>query len=192
MSTDAEIIRESLGRPERFAELYDRHHAAIHRFASRRIAVDLADDVASETFLVAFERRRRFDTGRPDALPWLYGIVTNLLHRRRRDEARAWRALASNGPEPPLELDDGPLEAALEVRRLAGAIRGMPSRDRDALLLYAWADLDYEGVAEALGVPVGTVRSRLNRARRTLRAEAGREAGTEVGHGRDAAPALDA
>lgn len=83
MSTDAEVIRESLTRPALFAELYDRHHAVIHRFVARRVDQDVADDLASETFLVAFESRKRFDQRRDDALPWLYGIVTNLL----RDDA---------------------------------------------------------------------------------------------------------
>jgi len=192
VSTDAEVIRESLSRPALFAELYDRHHAVIHRFVARRVDRDVADDLASETFLVAFEQRKRFDSRQDDALPWLYGIVTNLLHRYRRKEARAWRAIqASGGQEPWSEIEDGPLQADLTVKRLAAAIRRMPARDRDTLLLYAWADLGYEGVAAALGVPVGTVRSRLNRARRTLRAAIGREAAEEVGHGRDRPAAFD-
>lgn len=192
MSTDAEVIRESLTRPAMFAELYDRHHAVIHRFVTRRVDRDVADDLASETFLVAFEQRKRFDNRRDDALPWLYGIVTNLLHRHRRTEARAWKAARAFDGEPWSEIDDGRLEAELTVKRMAEAISRMPQRDRDALLLYAWGDLSYEGVAQALGVPVGTVRSRLNRARRTLRTATGRDAAQEVDHGRDHDPALDA
>lgn len=191
MSTDAEVIRESLTRPALFAELYDRHHAVIHRFVARRVDRDVADDLASETFLVAFEQRKRFDSRRDDALPWLYGIVTNLLHRHRRAEARAWKA-ARASDEQWSEIDDGPLQATLTVKRMAAAIRRMPQRDRDALLLYAWGDLGYEGVAQALGVPVGTVRSRLNRARRMLRAAIGHDLTEEVDHGRDHTPALDA
>lgn len=192
MSTDAEVIYESLTRPALFAELYDRHHAVIHRFVARRVDRDVADDLASETFLVAFEQRRRFDSRRDDALPWLYGIVTNLLHRHRRTEARAWKASRAFDVEPWSEIDDGRLQAEMTVKRMAEVIRRMPQRDRDALLLYAWGDLGYEGVAQALGVPVGTVRSRLNRARRTLRTAIGRDAAEEVDHGRDHAPALDA
>lgn len=185
MSTDAEVIRESLTRPALFAELYDRHHAVIHRFAARRIDGDVADDLASETFLVAFEQRREFDQGWEDALPWLFGIATNLLHRHRRREARIWKAVQASDSEGWTQIEDGPLQAELTVKAMAPAIRRLPERDRDALLLYAWGDLDYEGVARALGIPVGTVRSRLNRARRSLRASAGRGAAEEVEHGRD-------
>jgi RNA polymerase sigma-70 factor (ECF subfamily) len=192
VSTDAEVIHESLTRPALFAELYDRHHAVIHRFVARRVDRDVADDLASETFLVAFEQRKRFDQAQNDALPWLYGIVTNLLHRYRRREARAWRAAQASDGEAWSEIEDGPLEAELALRQIAGAIRRLPQRDRDALLLYAWGDLGYEGVAQALGVPVGTVRSRLNRARRTLRAATGRTAAEEVDHGRDRPASLDA
>lgn len=176
-------------RPAEFAQLYDRHAPAIHRFAARRAGPDVADDLLSETFTVAFERRAAYDLDRADALPWLYGIVTTLLKRHRRIEARFW---ASARPDPTslvTEHDHEALEAELAIRGLRSAIRRMPARDRDALLLYAWGDLDYEGVAQAMGVPVGTVRSRLNRARRTLRAAAGRDAAQEVEHGRaDTAP----
>jgi RNA polymerase sigma factor (sigma-70 family) len=193
VSTDSEIIRLSLEDPALFAELYDRHHATIHRFVARRLDGHAADDLASETFLVAFELRGRFDHSRDDALPWLYGIVTTLLRKHRRVEARAWRALeAASAERRSVEIGDDRLEAALGVRRIAGAIRRMPAGDRDALLLYAWGDLDYHAVARALGVPVGTVRSRLNRARRTLRAAAGRTAAEEVEHGRDHPHPLDA
>jgi RNA polymerase sigma factor (sigma-70 family) len=192
VSTDAEVIRESMNRPALFAELYDRHHAVIHRFVARRVDRDVADDLASETFLVAFEQRQRFDLRQEDALPWLYGIVTNLLHRHRRREARAWKAVQASGGEPWGVIEDGPLEAALTVRRIAQAVRRMPVRDRDALLLYAWGDLDYEGVAQALGVPVGTVRSRLNRARRTLRIAIGQDMAGEVDHERNHPAALTA
>ncbi|ARC57809.1 ECF RNA polymerase sigma factor SigE [Frondihabitans sp. 762G35] len=190
VSTDRDVIRRSRENPAVFAELYDRHAKAIHRFVARRLTTQVADDLVSETFLVAFERRRTFDESREDALPWLYGIVTTLLKKHRRLEAREWRAgLSSRTREAVDQPGDDSLEAALVVARLRGALRGMAAGDRDALLLYAWGDLDYEGVAVALGVPVGTVRSRLNRARRTLRIAAGRFPAEEVDHGRtDIAP----
>ena len=192
MSTDSEIIRRSRDTPAAFAELYDRHAAVIHRYASRRIG-EAADDIMSETFLVAFERRAAFDESVTDARPWLYGIATTLLKKHRRQEARAWRGLVAGGAadetvavRDAVAGHDDRLDAELGIRRLAAAIRRMPARDRDALLLYAWGDLDYEGVAQALDVPVGTVRSRLNRARLTLRASTtrGDALGEEVDHGR--------
>ncbi|MEO6115645.1 MAG: sigma-70 family RNA polymerase sigma factor, partial [Pseudolysinimonas sp.] len=96
MSTDSEIIRRSQETPAAFAELYDRHAVAIHRYASRRLG-EAADDVMSETFLVAFERRAAFDPAIEDARPWLYGIATTLLKKHRRQEARAWRGLVAGG-----------------------------------------------------------------------------------------------
>jgi len=198
VSTDSEIIRRSRASPAAFAELYDRHAAVIHRYASRRIG-EAADDIMSETFLVAFEKRESFDDSVDDARPWLFGIATVLLSKHRRQEARAWRGLVADGLAAArttggTDRPDDRLDADREVRKLAAAIHRMPARDRDALLLYAWGDLDYEGVARALDVPVGTVRSRLNRARRQLRQASGRDASAEeVEHGResgraDAAP----
>lgn len=144
----------------------------------------------SETFLVAFERRADFDLERDDARPWLYGIATTLLKKHSRLEARAWKGLVAAGAaevgHDAIEALGSRVDAEIAVHRLAAALARMPARDRDTLLLHAWADLDYEGIAQALAVPVGTVRSRLNRARRTLRALADRGAAPdkEVDHGR--------
>jgi RNA polymerase sigma factor (sigma-70 family) len=188
VSTDAEIIRRSRESPAVFAELYDRHAVAIHRYASRRVA-EGADDIMSETFLVAFEKRAAFDESREDALPWLYGISTVLLNRYRRQETIAWKGLfadATSGPTASPDSTDDRLDAARAVRKLAAVIRRMKVGDRDALLLYAWGDLDYEGVSQALDIPVGTVRSRLNRARQQLRHSIGQDyLVKEVKRGRD-------
>jgi RNA polymerase sigma factor (sigma-70 family) len=188
VSTDGEIIRQSWETPAAFAELYDRHAAAIHRYAVRRIA-EGADDIMSETFLVAFEKRLSFDESKDDALPWLYGISTVLLNRHRRQEAVAWRGLvadASAAPTHPTDDADEKLDADRAIGKLASAIYRMKPRDLNALLLYAWGDLDYAGVAEAMGIPVGTVRSRINRARRQLRHSIGQDSLVkEVEHGRD-------
>jgi RNA polymerase sigma-70 factor (ECF subfamily) len=178
VSSDSDIIRRSRDTPAAFAELYDRHAATIHRYAARRAGSTTADDIMSETFLVAFERRESFDLERDDARPWLYGIATTLLHKHARLEARAWKGMVADGAaalnHDAIEAVGSRIDAEVAVRTMASAIRRMPARDRDALLLYAWGDLDYEGIAQALDIPVGTVRSRLNRARRTLRATAGR------------------
>jgi RNA polymerase sigma-70 factor (ECF subfamily) len=178
VSSDSDIIRRSRDTPAAFSELYDRHAATIHRYAARRADASTADDIMSETFLVAFERRADFDHEREDARPWLYGIATVLLRKHARLEARAWKGLRAAGaaeiPSDTIDALGSRVDAEVAIRRLASAIRRMPARDRDTLLLFAWADLDYEGVAQALDIPIGTVRSRLNRARRTLRAMAGR------------------
>ncbi|GAA2128619.1 RNA polymerase sigma factor [Streptomyces synnematoformans] len=174
---DAAVIEESLDRPEAFAELYDRHAPAIHRYAARRLGTGAADDITADTFLAAFRARARFDTGRASARPWLYGIAANLIGRHRRSEVRSLRALARTGVDPVAhswvdEADDR-LAAQAAHAPLAGALARLPSGDRHVLLLVAWADLTYAEVAEALDIPVGTVRSRLSRARRKVRAALG-------------------
>jgi RNA polymerase sigma-70 factor (ECF subfamily) len=169
---DAVLIAESLHAPERFAVLFDRHAIAIHRYLARRLGPDAADDLVAETFLVAFQRRQRYDTSHPGARPWLYGIATNLVGRRRRDEVRFFRAISRTGIDPAAEpVADRVTErvtAQAASRELAAALAGLSPGDRDVLLLAA-DGLGYAEAARALGVPVGTVSSRLARARRKVR-----------------------
>lgn len=141
------------------------------------MGASLADDLAAQTFTEAFARRNRYDSRWPEARPWLYGIATNLLRRHNRRERRQLQAYAREGIDPIVETD---LEAILDRvdahsarARLAGALAALKPPDRDALLLYAWADLSYAEIALALGVPVGTVRSRIHRARSITRARLG-------------------
>jgi RNA polymerase sigma factor (sigma-70 family) len=170
---DAVLIERSWHEPEAFAALYDRHAAPIHRFAGRRLGDQMADDVVGETFLAAFRRRKRYDLRRADARPWLYGIAANVIGKHRRAEVRMLRAFARTGADPVAaghaDLVDSRVCAAAVQRDLAAALAGLPAGDRDVLLLIAWADLSYEETAAALGIPVGTVRSRLHRARRKVR-----------------------
>lgn len=190
MSTDSDIIRRSLQNPAAFAELYDRHATLIYRYAARRAGQHAAEDVMSETFLVAFERRDAFDMTVDDARPWLYGIATTLLKKHVRLEIASWRGIVAAGSAEvdvdAIDAASSRIDAEISVVKLGAALRRMSARDRDVLLLHAWTDLDYQAIATALKVPIGTVRSRLNRARRLLRAASNR--GTvpdqEVGHGR--------
>ena len=181
---DAEIITASLRQPERFAAVFDRHAPHIHRYLARRLGGQAADDLMGETFLIAFGGRGRYDPAFPSARPWLYGIATNLVGQRRREEAREYRLRAALGP--PADQDSHADRVAERVTaqamndQLAGALAGLARRDRDVLLLIAWEGLAYEEVAAALEIPVGTVRSRLNRARRKVRAELGHAPAEEV------------
>lgn len=175
--SDAELIAESREEPEAFAGLFDRHWPTLYRYVSRRLGREVAEDLVGETFLTAFERRHRFDPRYADARPWLLGIATNLISKHRRTEGARYRALERTPREVAAE---GPAErvsvamSAMAVRpALAKALAGLPARDRDVLLLVAWADLSYEETATALGIPTGTVRSRLNRARRKVRSALG-------------------
>jgi RNA polymerase sigma factor (sigma-70 family) len=170
---DATVIQLSRREPEQFTVLFRRHAPHIQRYVIRRLGSDAADDIVAETFLLAFRQRDRYDPARADARPWLYGIATNLIGRHRRAEVRLYRALARTGADPVCEpftdrVDDR-VSAGQAGQLIAAALAGLPAELRDTLLLAAWSNLSYEQIALALDVPVGTVRSRLSRARTRLR-----------------------
>jgi RNA polymerase sigma factor (sigma-70 family) len=158
--------------PADFAAIFDRHFDAVHAYLQRRIGRDLADELAAETFLIAFDNRARYDVSRPSARPWLFGIATNLLHRHHRYELRELRAYARSAADPILDAFDGVdarIDASSIRRELVDALTRVPADELDALLLFAWADFSYTEIAQALEIPVGTVRSRLSRARARIR-----------------------
>lgn len=173
--TDAELIEQARRAPERFTVIFDRHYRDIYAYVARRLGPDLAEDVASETFLTAFDRRHSFDVSRADARPWLYGIASNLVARHVRAETRRYKALARAGGQDPgghyghADEVAGRLDAAAVRGRLATALRKLPEPVRAVLLLVAWAGLNQQEAAAALGIPAGTARSRLHRARQDMR-----------------------
>ncbi|MEV7801614.1 RNA polymerase sigma factor [Microbispora sp. NPDC088329] len=172
---DAVLIEQSRHRPESFAMLYDRHFGDIYRYVAARVGPQTADDLASETFLVAFRKRHDFDPGRGVVRHWLYGIATNLLAGHRRSETRRLEALARVPPQDPAEGEHADRVAAQVTaagarRRLAAELSRLPDGERDVLFLVAYGDLSYEEIAQALDIPLGTVASRLHRVRRRLRA----------------------
>lgn len=184
---DAAIIEGSRRRPERFAEIFDRHAPHSQRYLARRLGQQAADDLVAETFLVAFDKRARYDLARPNARPWLYGIATNLVGQHHRAEVHEYRL--RNAVAQPPDLDGHADRVAARVTAqamhglLAAALAELNQGDRDVLLLIAWEGLAYEEVAQALAIPVGTVRSRLNRARRQVRAALPDTAKETVQHG---------
>jgi RNA polymerase sigma factor (sigma-70 family) len=171
---DAGVITRSRREPELFALLYERYFAEIYRYLAGRMGRDAADDLAADTFLAAFAARGKFDPGRGAVRPWLYGIATNLVRQRWRDEERGYRALARMTPEPAAADHQDGVAARVSAQQLHGclasALAGLASGDRDVLLLTAVAGLSYDEVAVALSIPPGTVGSRLNRSRRCVRA----------------------
>jgi RNA polymerase sigma factor (sigma-70 family) len=176
--SDAAIIERSLREPECFAAIFDRYYGVIHSYAARRLGPALADDVAAETFLIAFAARQKYDRSRPEARPWLFGIACNLIARHARAEVREYRALARACVPETAEGDPDRIEGRLDAQAyrgpLAAALAEVPQGDRDVLLLVAWAQLTSEEAGEALGIPAGTARSRLHRARRRIRAALGK------------------
>ncbi len=171
---DAEVIAQSIVEPARFAAIFDRHFPAVHRYLERRLGRDVADSLAGEVFRIAFERRASYRLDRPLALPWLYGIAGNLLLKERRGRARGLRAVGRmQGLAVPgdvtFDVVDDRLDAASSWPRVREALNEMPSDEREILLLVAWESLSYPEIADALAIPIGTVRSRLHRGRKRLR-----------------------
>jgi RNA polymerase sigma factor (sigma-70 family) len=180
--TDATIIGRSVDDPECFGALFDRHVIAVHGYLSRRTGSDTADGLVGDVFRVAFENRSRYRTDRPNALPWLYGIAANVLRQHRRTEHRRLRLVDKLTVEARgrnvEEGESARSRARDDVAIVVEVLAELPEAEREAVLLYAWEDLSYEEIATAQDVPVGTVRSRLNRARRRIRERIG-DAGQE-------------
>ncbi|MFC0530156.1 RNA polymerase sigma factor [Phytohabitans kaempferiae] len=160
--------------PADLAGVFDRYARELLRYCTRRVGEQVAEDVVAETFLVAYEQRHRYDAARGEVLPWLYGIATNLLRRHRRTEIRALRALAhADGGSPvdgPAQRATERVDAARAVARLSAVLAKLPRRQRDVLMLYAVAELEYAEIAAALQIPLGSVQSALHRARAKVRA----------------------
>lgn len=163
---DAAAIRESLRRAEAFTAIFDRHFDAVSSFVGRRVGTDAAEEIVSETFTRAFHGRSRFDPTYSSARPWLLGIASNILRRHWRSESNRLGA-HPRMPRTPMDAGEpeGPVSAELRER-----LARLPAGQREVLLLHALAELTYEEIAAALGIRVGTVRSRLSRARSAMAA----------------------
>lgn len=170
--------RARQGEAECFGVLFDRHGGAVRAFCARRTgSIDAADDLVSIVFLEAWRRRGEVELVDGNALPWLYGIARRTIQHRWRTAVRHRRALerlapASATPDHAEEVA-GRLDDERHLARLRAALERLRPPDRDVLLLCVWQGLTYAEAAVALGVPVGTVRSRLSRARSRLDAETG-------------------
>ncbi|WP_084337367.1 RNA polymerase sigma factor [Actinomadura oligospora] len=172
--SDATVIERSRADPELFSLIFDRYHERIFRYAAARLGASAAEDVTADTFLAAFDQRHRYDLAHSEARPWLYGIATHLIRRHRRAETRFYRALERSGLN---DVEPGHADQVIDRMtagqlhpRLARGLAKLSKDDRAALTLIAFARLTYAEAALALGVPPGTVGSRVNRARRKLRA----------------------
>lgn len=160
------MTRGGGSNPSSIEPLFRAHFDAIYRYAVLRVGRDSALDVAAETFTQALHGLDRLDPDR-DPRPWLFGVATNVLRHHRRAETRRLRAYArAVQVDTHIEVAD----SVVERDRLIEGLTELDARDRDAILLFAWAELSYEEIATVLEIPVGTVRSRIHRARKTLRA----------------------
>jgi RNA polymerase sigma factor (sigma-70 family) len=178
--SDASLIRMAVsGNANAFSGLLRRHGPAIHAYLARRGGRDAADDLLGEVWLRAYAARGQYDQRWPDARPWLYGIARNVLreHWRRTAGAGGAGGVAGAGEEPaylaaiedPWADVDDRLDAAARLADLRRALARLAPGDRDVLLLVTWEGLTPAEAAVALGIPPGTARSRLHRARAVMR-----------------------
>lgn len=171
---DSDIVRASVGQPERFETVFGRHHRRIWTYLARRNGKEAADELTGDVFVAAFAQRARFDASRGTVVAWLYGIAANLTRARFRREARAYKALRrveAHGAIEPSPIDEAvaALDHAHDLTRVRAALAALPDPDRELILLVAWEGLSYAEAAEVVGLAIGTVRSRLSRARQRLR-----------------------
>jgi RNA polymerase sigma factor (sigma-70 family) len=153
-----------------FDAVFEVEFPALHRYLRRRVGAAFADELTAATFAAAYESWARLDPLRP-VRPWLYGIAANLVRHHWRDERRLLRAYAETGADPVLDDDDAldRIDAQAWQRELAAALAELRPRDREILLLRAWAELTDAEIGAALSLPIGTVKSRLHRSRAQLR-----------------------
>lgn len=163
---------EAIVDPLVFERIFEDTFPSIHRFIARRVGVALADDLAAETFAIAFRRRESFVAERGSPRSWLYGIAMNLIRNHWRTEQHLLyldarlRVEAEYHEDP--TLSDERLSAALAASHIAEALASLNREQREVILLHAWAELSHQEIAVALDIAAGTVRSRLSRARATL------------------------
>jgi RNA polymerase sigma-70 factor (ECF subfamily) len=162
------------GDPDSFGALFERHARSVYNHCFRRTAswAD-AEELMSTVFLEAWRRRHEVRPLADSARPWLLGVANNLLRNHRRSHRRQGAALARLGADGSCEPDPaddvaGRLADELQMGRVLALVEHLPARDQEVLALCAWAELTYQEAAAVLDVPVGTVRSRLARARGRL------------------------
>jgi RNA polymerase sigma factor (sigma-70 family) len=167
------------GDGEAFGQLFDRHATPVYNHLFRRTANwSEAEDLTSAVFLQAWRSRGQVVIDRESVLPWLLGVANQVLRNSRRAARRYRDALARipRVPEPAHDHAEAVASAVDDQRRMAElqqAVSRLPRPEREVIELCAWSGLDHKGAAVALGVPVGTVKSRMHRARRRLAASLG-------------------
>ena len=172
--TDAALwLRAVAGETAAFGVLFERHWRTVYNYCFRRTGDwSQAEELTAVVFLEAWRRRRDVRLEREDALPWLLGVATNVMRNARRSKRR-YRGALERLPRERVADFAGDVDARLDderqMRGVLRAVQELPRADEDVLALCVWEELSYEQAALALDVPVGTVRSRLSRARARLR-----------------------
>lgn len=179
--SDAVLWARTREEPSAFAELFQRHADAVYNHCFRKTASwSTAEDLRSVVFLEAWRRRHDVRLHEESVLPWLLAVANNVVRTRSRS-LRRHRAMLRRLPVSMVSPDDPEAEAIQrlhdeeQMRRVQHAIGDLNRAEQDVLALCVWAELDYAAAAVALGVPVGTVKSRLSRAREKLRRAIGED-----------------
>jgi RNA polymerase sigma-70 factor (ECF subfamily) len=194
---EGDLLARSARDPAAFEGLVARHSVALHGYLVRRVPA-VADDLLSEVWLQAYASRRTFDSARGTVRTWLFGVARNVL-------AAHWRHTARERPEAEPELSgrgaaetdpwhavDQRLDAAALAPLVRRTLAGLPHVERELMLLVAWEQLTPTEAATVLGIPPGTARSRLHRARNRLREALEPGPGPGPGSGQDSRIALSA
>lgn len=175
---DDELLRRAAaGEAPAFSELFQRRHPDVFRFALHMTAsVSTAEDVVQDVFLILMRDAARYEAGRATVVAWLCGIARNCV-RQRLERDRRLVQLDLTGDREPASDEGGPMDPRADlirterVQALRRAVHTLPLPYREAVVLCDLQDLSYGDAAEAIGCPVGTVRSRLHRARMMLAAK---------------------
>jgi RNA polymerase sigma factor (sigma-70 family) len=167
---DPELLEMAGSQPEAFGELFRRHARSVYAYCARRTGnLDLAEDLTSIVFMEAFRRRRKLQLSNASALPWLLGVANNVARNADRSVRRYRSALDRLPPQAHRTSSEDDaierLEAQEAIARALKAISALTRAEQDVVLLVLWSELSYAEAASALGIPVGTVRSRLASAR---------------------------
>lgn len=177
MDTDGGLVSGTFLTARAFERLYLQHNKKVFGYAARRVGADLAEELTAQVFAEAWAARERFDRSRGAPVVWLLGIATNLLRRQRRSEMTQLRAYRRSGVDRPHIDEEATVLDRVVARvgwaQVAEVLAELPEADREVLTLAGWAGLSYGEIAVVLDVSVGTVKSRLSRARARLVARVG-------------------
>lgn len=175
--SDAAVISRSINDPESFSLIVERHATSVFRYLASRGDRSTSEDLLADVFEVAFKARDRYDSHYESALPWLLGIATNVIRHHRRSERRHTAMVRRVTQVHARRSESSDLSDAVatgaeldeEMQCVRRALGGLSEKHRQVIVLSAGIGLSYEDIAQALGIRIGTVRSRLSRARQQLR-----------------------
>jgi RNA polymerase sigma-70 factor (ECF subfamily) len=169
-AADSDLLAMAGSEPEALGELFRRYSRSVYAYCARRTGnLDLAEDLTSVVFMEAFRRRRKLQLSNASALPWLIGVANNVVRNADRS-LRRYRSALDRIPVPANGVSSEEdtmkrLGAQDALARALEAISTLTQGEQDVVLLVLWNEFTYTDAAMALGIPVGTVRSRLASAR---------------------------